>query len=127
VRVLSIFGVVEASKVYIRITANMDVIRRRHDEPFTLSASEVSANKFESQAVMFGGLERVSSTLMDSKRNVWMSVTGKIKEHPDYTRIVDGGIRRFTVSVFWKRSCFGWGVFLGCEACVKTKGVENRE
>ena len=76
--VLGVFGIVETSKICIRVAVDMNVIGMCHDEAFAVGALEVSTDAFEGKTMTLCELERVPSTLMDSKQDVWMGVTSKI-------------------------------------------------
>lgn len=78
--ILGIFGIVETSKVGVRVAVDMDMVGWFHDEPFIFSTFEIlTEDALESLTVTFCLLECVPRALVDSKQDVWAGVTSKIQ------------------------------------------------
>lgn len=122
--ILGIFGTVETSEVSVRVAVNMDMSGWFHDETFISSTFEIPTNALESLTVAFCWLEGVPGALVDNKRDIGAGVTGQVEQHTNNTRIVDAGIGRLTICVFWKNRSFGWSFFCRGVACMEAKGIK---
>lgn len=105
---LSICSVLEAGKVNMRLTINMNVVGGFHDKAFVSGGFKILANVFEYGHVLFCGAEGLSGTLMDCKGNVRLSVTRQIEEHFNNTGVVDIRVDWLSFESFRRGVILAW-------------------
>ena len=92
---------------------------------FVSGAFQIAPNAFVGSNMTFSGLEGVTITLTDGKRDIRTSVSGEMQEHANDTSIVDCGVSTYTVRIFRERCSLGWSGLGTSVGGVKAKSCDN--
>ena len=120
-----IFMSIKPSKISIGIAVYARIRGWGHDEALVHRAFQVATDPNECQLMPSAGFEGVTTTLVDSKGNVWSGVATKVEEHANHSGVIEGSGCGVSIGILGKRGGFGRGVDGSGEAATESDSFND--